>query len=48
MVKCKHKYIYFKLIDNEYNSKFIGKPGDINLWFFCEKCLKLKIKMMKE
>lgn len=47
-MKCKHKYIYFKAVDNHYHKAFIGVEGDTNLWFFCEKCLKLEIRVMKQ
>jgi hypothetical protein len=43
-MNCKHKFVYWKCIDNPFNPLFKGKDGDVNLIFFCEKCLKVKVK----
>ena len=46
MTKCKHKFVFYKSIDNHYHKDFKGDEGQTNLYFFCEKCLEIKIKVI--
>ncbi len=44
-MECEHKFVYWKYIDNHHHKDFKGEEGQTNFYFFCEKCLKVVIKI---
>ena len=46
IIQCVHKFVFWKHIDNHMHNDFIGKEGQTNFIFFCEKCLKQEVKVV--